>query len=143
VITNDGRIVLSTKEIALLYAYKFIGTFYSWGGDDPSGFDCSGFIVEILKSVAILKRKTDYTAQGLWDKFKDKQVEKPYAGCLVFWGNDRAIHIEMCINKDLSIGACGGGSRTITKQDAINHNAFIKVRPWNTRFNIKGFADPF
>jgi len=31
-------------------------TFYLWGGDDPlAGFDCSGFVIEILKSVGILE----------------------------------------------------------------------------------------
>ena len=35
-------------------AWKYIGKFYKWGGDDPSGFDCSGFVIEILKSVGIL-----------------------------------------------------------------------------------------
>ena len=42
-----------------------------------------------------------------------------------------------------NIGASGGGSKTITVQDAIRHNAFIKPRPWRSRKYVKGFVDPF
>lgn len=47
------------------------------------------------------------------------------------------------INEDLAIGASGGGSRTRTRQDAIKHNAFIKIRPVDSRKYIAGFANPY
>lgn len=137
----------SIRKIALDYAWKFIGTFYSWGGDDPGGFDCSGFICEVLSAVGILPRAADYTAAYMAELFKDKQVGMPYAGCLVFYADKedatKVVHIELCINETLSIGASGGGSKTITKEDAIRDNAFIKVRPFQSRSNIYGYADPF
>ena len=67
-------------------------------------------------------------------------------GGLVFWGNQpngKIIHIEIMINEDLAIGASGGGSRTRTRQDAIKHNAFIKIRPVDSRKYIAGFANPY
>jgi hypothetical protein len=133
------------RQVALKTAWSYLGKPYLWGGDDPmAGFDCSGFIVEILKSVGILPRKGDWTAQGLWDKFLEHDLEIPYAGCLVFWeSNGRVIHVEMCITSDLSIGASGGGSRTDSLQDAIDQNAYIKIRPFETRKGVKGFMDPF
>ncbi len=129
------------RILALSYAFKFIGTYYSWGGDDPSGFDCSGFVIEVLKSVGKVARKSDYTANSLYSLFKP--TTKPQAGVLAFWKNkkgDRIIHVEMCINEWQTVGSSGGGSRTKTKEDAIRDNAFIKVRPIR-----KGalFADPF
>lgn len=36
------------RKIATKVAWSFIGKWYKWGGDDPSGFDCSGFVIEIL-----------------------------------------------------------------------------------------------
>lgn len=134
------------RDIAVDYVMRYIGTFYSWGGDDPSGFDCSGIAIEMLKAVGLMKRKVDATAAMLWEKFKDKQVNEPYKGCLVFWYNNttkKIIHIEICINNRLSVGASGGGSRTKTKEDAIRDNAFIKMRPFKSRAYIHGFVDPF
>lgn len=139
--------IVEKREVGLKVAWSFLGTSYLWGGDDPmAGFDCSGFCVEILKSVGILPRKGDWTANMLWERLKDKETDKPYSGCLVFWNNkakDRIVHVEFSINDTLCIGASGGGSKTITVEDAIKQNAYIKVRPWKTRRFVKGFIDPF
>jgi len=129
------------KILALSYALKFTGTYYSWGGDDPSGFDCSGFVVEILKSIGKIGRGSDYTANGLYNLFP--KTDKPDSGVLAFWYNKsktKIVHVEICLNKHQTIGASGGTSRTVTKEDAIRDNAFIKIRP--IRENAV-FADPF
>ena len=135
------------REIALKIAFSFLGKPYLWGGNDPmAGFDCSGFCIEILKSVGLLPRKGDWTAQGLWHKFQDHEVKKPYFGCLVFWTNsrgDKIIHVEMAISEHLCIGASGGGSKTTDRQAAIEQDAYIKVRPFGSRKHIKGYLDPY
>ena len=115
-------------EIALRVAWSYVGTPYRWGGDDFSGVDCSGLCIEILKSVGILPRKYDTTAKGLFKMFAAKQTNNPSAGCLVFWGNP-IYHVEFCIDEQHTIGASGGGSKTLTKEDAIRDNAYVKVRP--------------
>ncbi len=138
---------MTQRETALKIAWHYLGTPYIWGGDDFSGFDCSGLMVEILKSVGALPRGGDWTASGLWKSFKDKcQVKKPGPGCMVFWSNRagaKIIHVEMCLDDKLSIGASGGGSKTKTEQDAVAQNAFIKIRPFRSRNHIFGFIDPF
>ena len=136
------------REFAVKLAKRFLGRPYIWGGDDPvRGFDCSGFVIEVLKSVGFLPRSGDWTANGLMSVFKDCETIEPLAGCLAFWGrtpNDkRAVHVELCLSDELSIGASGGGSRTNSEADAIRHNAYIKVRPFYTRQNIIFYADPF
>ena len=116
-----------------------------------AGFDCSGFIVEILQSVGVIPRGRDYTAHGLWELFSAQRcglpdAEDPYEGCLVFWSQfpaTPATHVEMCLNGKLSIGASGGGSSTKDLAAAVAANAYIKVRPFGTRKGIKGFLDPF
>lgn len=135
----------SDRELFMDYAWRFIGTFYIWGGDDPSGFDCSGFAIECLKAVGQLPRSGDWTAQMLWERFVNQRVSNPKKGCLVFWANSqgKAIHIEICVNQQLSLGASGGGSTTVTVQDAIDQNAFIKMRPMASRAGILGYVDPF
>jgi cell wall-associated NlpC family hydrolase len=138
---------MNKREIAQKVAWNMLGKPYLWGGDDAiAGFDCSGFCIEILKSVGTLPRGGDWTAQMLWDKLKVYEVSEPRDGCLVFWNNsagNKIIHVEFAINSDLCIGASGGGSKTLSAQDAIEQNAYIKVRPWGTRKSVKGFIDPF
>ena len=135
------------REIALKIAFSFLGKPYLWGGNDPmGGFDCSGFCIEILKSIGLLPRQGDWTAQGLWHRFHEYEVDKPHFGCLVFWTNsrgDKIIHIEFAISEHLCIGASGGGSKTTSKQAAIDQDAYIKVRPHGSRKYIKGYLDPF
>ncbi len=133
------------RDMALKIAFSYIGTPYVWGGDDPSGFDCSGFVIECLKSVGSLPRRGDWTAAALWHYFPIKPANGK-AGDLAFWANmqgGRIIHVEMCVNEDLAIGASGGGSRTKTRQDAIRDNAFIKIRPIDSRKYLYGFANPY
>jgi cell wall-associated NlpC family hydrolase len=134
------------RRIAKKIAFSFLGKPYIWGGDDPiAGFDCSGEVIEILKSIGILPRKGDWTAEGLWNRFGRCEVKKPYNGCLVFWTNrsGKISHVEYAINRELCIGASGGGSKTKTIEDAIKQNAYIKIRPWRSREEVKGFVDPF
>jgi len=130
-------------EIALKVAWTFVGTFYRWGGDDPSGFDCSGLAIEILKSVGFVDRNYDSTASGIYEKFKHKDVYKPATGCFIFWSdeNGKIIHIEFCINEMLTIGASGGGSKTLTLEDAEKQNAYVKVRP--IREGYSNIVNPF
>lgn len=134
------------RQIALKVAFAYLGTPYKWGGDDPSGFDCSGMIIECLQSNGIIARGVDMTAQGMFNRFKVYRDESMIiAGDLVFWENrsGRIIHVEMMINDELSIGASGGGSTTRTLADAWQRNAYIKIRPFRSRAGLAGFADPY
>lgn len=136
------------RETALLIAWNHLGgVAYRWGGDDPiEGYDCSGFVIEILQSVGILPLKRDWTAQQLYGHFQDQAVRKPYRGTLAFWANGagRIFHVELCIDDSLSIGASGGGSSVRTEADAAQKNAFVKIRPIAARYAPQMFyADPF
>jgi cell wall-associated NlpC family hydrolase len=119
--------------VASRVIWAFIGKWYKWGGDDPAGFDCSGLMVEVLKSIGLMRRKEDLNARGLRSRFEAQTVPAARAGCLVFFatGSDpKAItHVELAINEELCIGASGGGSKTLTEADASAQNAYIKVRP--------------
>lgn len=123
---------MTKRDLALKVAWSLHNTPYKWGGDDPmQGFDCSGFVVEILKSIGLISRGSDYTAQGLYELFKDREADSVFVGTLVFWGRNRhsITHVEFGIDSGITMGASGGGSKTITTQDAIEQNAYIKIRP--------------
>jgi hypothetical protein len=140
------KLSLDSREIATKIAWRYVGVPYKWGGDDPmAGFDCSGLCIEILKSVGVLPRKGDWTADKLHRIFEDRVVQDPFEGCLAFWLNDNgnAVHVEYCISETLTIGASGGGSKTTTEAEAVAANAFIKVRPLTSRPGRFVVVDPF
>jgi len=134
------------RERAVEYIQRWIGTPYIYGGDDFSGFDCSGLIVETLQSVGFIKHKSDYTADGLYNLLKNgRQISVPYHGCLVFWFNTQgqASHVAMCLNNRQIIESGGGGSDTDTVEDAIQRNAYVRIRRLNYRGPNYKILDPF
>lgn len=114
---------------------------YIWGGNTAlEGFDCSGLVIEGLKSVGLLPREGDWTAHALLhDVFQHKpRVHQPISlrrGMLVFWANPsgkiRHVEVIWALYGDtiLTLGASGGGSKTTTLADAQAHDARVKVRP--------------
>jgi len=134
------------RSIAIAVAWRLYGTPYMWGGDDPiEGFDCSGAIIEILRSVGVLPHGGDWTAQGLYSTFKSAATTQPRAGCLSFYGANAGeiTHVMFHLSDEIVLGATGGGSKTKTRQDAIDQNAFIKIRPLDYRDDLATIVDPF
>lgn len=115
------------------YVEKWIGTPYTWAGDDFSSLDCSGLIMEGFKGIGEFDDAEDYSANGLYKLFKARKCvepEKPYRGCLVFWFNKKgkAVHVAVMKDSDLIIHAAGGGRLTETIEDARRDNAYVKQR---------------
>lgn len=140
---------MDDRELMLKVAWHFLGTPYIWGGDDPSGFDCSGFVIECLQSVGVLPRQGDWSAAGLWGKFQQglrRNPEDYRPGDLVFWfarGGMNVIHVEILVDGGRSIGAQGGGSAVTDTVEAWRRNSYIKVRPFATRDFMAGILNPF
>ena len=130
-------------EIAREVAMSYLGTPYIWGGNDPEGFDCSGFVIEILQSIGIFPRHQDTTASGLFNRYQ--RTNGNDLGNLVFWGTSQGSikHVEFCLGYGLAIGASGGGRSCINKATAMRLNAYIKIRLINSRVGVLGYVDPF
>jgi len=150
---------------AVWYLAQWVGTFYLWGGNDPSGFDCSGLVIEVLMGVGILPHGYDGTAHDLYLRFKHLKIlphgydgtahdlylrfkhlktETLKPGCLVFWFRDgRARHVEMALDEYHTLGASGGGRTTTTVAEAIRQDAFVKMRPITYRGPQYKIVDPF
>lgn len=140
------------REVAM----RLLGKPYQWGGDDTAGgFDCSGFVLELLKTVGYVGEKEDLNADMLMRRFEKKKQSAPREGCLLFTvdANGKAFHVVYCLDDIFQIGASGGTSKTVaiiperTKVTelqylialaemavpvaAIRDNAYIKIRPIN------------
>ena len=120
------------REMFLEVAMSHLGRPYIWGGDDPiKGFDCSGLVIECLKSVGVVTDDFDTTADGLLDMFGKNQWSYPEPGCLLFTldPEGKARHVTICLDEYFEIGASGGGRASDSADDAARMNAYVKIRP--------------
>ena len=112
---------LTQPEIALKIAESHLGLAYMWGGNNArTGFDCSGFVVEVLRSVGVLPIVGDWTAAMLLERFAHNKTAGLTRGNLVFWG-DPATHVELIYEHSLA-------SPTLTI-GASASAGFIQIRP--------------
>ena len=124
-------------------AWKHYNVPYIWGGQSPLvGFDCSGFVMDILIATGIVPKGTDMTAHGLWDHFKPYRTHEPKEGCFVFYGKpDKITHVMYCIGGGKCIGAQGGGSKCTGIEVAQALDARVKCLPINYRPDIVGYCE--
>lgn len=124
-----------TEQLFQLICLQYLNRFYRWGGDDPSGWDCSGLAQELL-AVLGLDPPSDQTAQKLYEFFRPLEKDQQCtAGSLVFYGPNllNISHVAVGFCRNFVIEAGGGGSATLTEADAIRQNAYIRIRPFMYR----------
>jgi LysM repeat protein len=73
----------SASSSVLAEAQKHVGVPYQWGGQTPSGFDCSGFIYYVLKQTG--SKMGRYSSEGYYSR--SFYVNTPQPGDLVFFEN--------------------------------------------------------
>lgn len=127
-------------DIAVAYAKTFLGVPYRWGGEHPSaGYDCSGFLQEILASVG-LDPPGDQTAQSLYYALLSQchGLESPQAGAILFFGKslEKIGHVAFAISGYHMIEAAGGNHKTTTLEVAVSQKAFVKIRPIVSRKDL-------
>jgi len=112
-----------------------------------TGIDCSGLALEVLKAAGIFKGSYDTTAQGLFTELLLKgavKTKQPEELCLAFYGkSDKEInHVGICVSATHMIEAGGGGSKVIDMKTAAEANAFVRIRPLDSRSDIVGILKP-
>ncbi|WP_129690622.1 C40 family peptidase [Gottfriedia acidiceleris] len=106
---------------------KYSGVPYIWGGETPSGFDCSGFISYVFKESGMSLPRTNVA--GYWYNNSNlKTVDEFQPGDLIFFQNTYTYgpsHMGIVINSNEFIHASSSSGVTISK---INNSY------WNQHF---------
>ncbi|WP_108652942.1 C40 family peptidase [Dongshaea marina] len=77
---------------------RFIGTPYTWGGSSSFGFDCSGFVQQMYKTMGVILPR-DSGPQAQWKGFLSVKRNALHPGDLLFFGKDRVTHVGMFLKK--------------------------------------------
>ena len=101
------------KDI-LANAAKYVGTPYVWGGESDSegGFDCSGYVYNVLRDSGYKVPRT--TAQGFYNRFKDNEIKAVEAGALLFFGKSKQniTHVAIAVDSLGMYESIGGKLNT-------------------------------
>jgi len=138
----------SSVQYLIEYALSFVGTPYRWGGESPmDGFDCSGFVQEILRSAGV-DPIGDQTSQGLFEYFakhgKPLSKDRPRPGSIVFYGShiNHITHVAFALDHFRVVEAAGGDHTTTSVDRAIAQQAFIRIRPLKHRGDLIAVLHP-
>jgi cell wall-associated NlpC family hydrolase len=135
---SEGYATMIRSDAMIEYAKSMLGTPYIWGGSNALlGFDCSGFVQEVLASIGA-DPLGDQTAQTLFNHFSKSIQKEPQKGSLLFFGKDqkRITHIAIALGDGQMIEAGGGGSSTKTRADAEKTGACVRIRPIENRSDL-------
>jgi N-acetylmuramoyl-L-alanine amidase len=108
----------SKGQQLVAYAKKYIGVGYVYGGESPSGFDCSGFVKYVYNKLGISIERVA-ASQATQGRKVSKSELKP--GDLVFFdtngGHDYINHVGMYIGGGQFIQASSGSAYSVTISD--------------------------
>ncbi|MDR7073393.1 C40 family peptidase [Fictibacillus barbaricus] len=96
------------------YAKRYLGTPYKWGGTDPSGFDCSGYVDYVFKQSHSITLPR--TAKDMWANIGYK-VTTLGVGDLVFFSttDSGASHVGIYIGSGKFISATSSNGVSIAE----------------------------
>ena len=148
---------MSESDLITQYALSFVGVPYVYGGTFggrntlvSTGFDCSGFTSEILRSAGLIRYFEELNSQEQFDRFKDRGIPDNKVELLrddghivlelLFFGlSDKEIdHVAIGLDKHSMIEAGGGDHTTTFVELAAKRNAMVRIRPRLMRKDFLG-----
>ncbi|MEO0234501.1 MAG: C40 family peptidase [candidate division WOR-3 bacterium] len=96
-VSPQKRGISTVRKNIVSDAKKYLGVKYRYGGTDPSGFDCSGFVQYIYKKNGIIIPRTVSEMEIAGKRVKDPKIgdivtfdDPLHVGILI--GNNKFIH---------------------------------------------------
>lgn len=127
------------------YALSFLHQPYRWGGSNPlTGFDCSGLVLEIFKSIGAAPFP-DGSAQTLYTHFRNNGITSGVGpGALCFYGKTAMsiTHVGFMINLVQILEAGSGDSSTVSLVRASEQGACVRLRPYLHRKDLFDIITP-
>jgi len=115
-----------TRENILLWARRFAGIPYLWGGTSVNGFDCSGFVQTVFKVVGIHLPRDAYQ-QAANEKLRPTTLAEAQSGDLLFFGkNDHIAHVAIATGGKGIIHAQGWVKEDTLDETQSNVNKDLK-----------------
>lgn len=108
----------ATASVIIANAKQYLGVPYVWGGSTPSGFDCSGYVSYVYRSVGISLPRSSRDQQNVGTRIPLNQLQP---GDLVFRGSP-AYHVGIYIGGGQYIHAPQTGD--VVKIAAFNPSQF-------------------
>ena len=89
-------------------AGRFLGIQYLWGGKSPKGFDCSGFVQTVLRSVGINFPRDAYQ-QEQKETLEEISLQESEKGDLIFFqtGENKTDHVAIALGEKSIIHSSG------------------------------------
>ena len=118
-------------------ASQYLNQPYIWAGNGPFEFDCSGFVLSVLRDVGF--QYPDMTSQGLYTRLSQLDLRSQLGpDSILFFGPSRYTinHVAIALDERYMIEAGGAGSNCKTKEDAARLNARVRIKPITNRGDL-------
>lgn len=130
------------KTLMMMAAFQYMNVPYKWGGSNYLGFDCSGYVLQVLHDVGLTL--PDMTAHGLYQYcLKNGNRTSMECDSLLFFGSEKKItHVAISIGEwdgeayMFEAGGAGRNSLDMSKEDLAKRDARVRMKPVSNRSDL-------
>lgn len=116
----------------LEWAIARLGCWYGWNMDGPDRWDCGGFVCDGMRFVGLPDHRATWGSADLYRELEPVAPEEVRPMDMAFWTGkapgSKVEHVMFVVGDGRLIGACGGGHKTLTVEDAKRDNAKVRFR---------------